>query len=103
MLDAVSVDDLTLLLELLATGAVESLVLRDVEIVGIKLLDPAQQLGDRASMARLGGADPIVVAALQPPPELLEAASHPIHPLLRPHLGASGSLQDGLAVLVHPH
>src|SRR6185503_2189004 len=40
MLDAMPIDDLGFLLELLAAGAVEALVFGDVEMIGIALLDP---------------------------------------------------------------
>src|SRR5437868_11043689 len=82
MLDAAPIDDLALLLELLAAGAVQPLVLGDVQVVGTGALDPEQQLGDRAGVAGLGGADPVIVAAIQSAPELSKAIGHPIDPEL---------------------
>src|SRR5205814_3958130 len=73
MLDAVTVLDLTLGLELLAPGAVEPLVFGLEQIVRVALPDALQQRGDGARMARLGGADPIVVTAAQAGPVPLEA------------------------------
>src|SRR3989449_2748167 len=51
VLDAVAVPDLRFLLELLAAGAVESLVLRYEEIVGTALPDAVQQRRDPARVA----------------------------------------------------
>ena len=45
MLDAVAVHDLRRLLEFLAAGAIEPLVVRDVQIVRVALLDVPQELG----------------------------------------------------------
>src|SRR5688572_8348864 len=54
-------------------------------------------------MTRLGGSDPVIVAAPEPGPELRETCGHPVHPLLGSNAGAGRGLQDRLAVLVHTH
>ena len=103
MLDAVAVLDLRRLLELLAAGAIQALVVTHVEIVGIPLLDPSEQLGHRLAVARLGGPDPVVVADLEPAPEIREPLGHPVHPCLRRVPVLLRGLDHRLGVLVHPH
>src|SRR5438034_498280 len=68
MLDAAAVHDLRALLELLAAGAVEALVVRHEQVVGAPLLDALEQRHHSADVARLGRTDAIVIAAEQPPP-----------------------------------
>jgi hypothetical protein len=103
MLDAAPVDNLALLLEFLASGAVEPLVLRDVQIVRMKPLYPLQQLRHRAKVARFRGPNPVIVAAVEPSPKVGKAGCHAVNPVLRRDTGLGGSLQDRLAVLVHAH
>jgi NAD-dependent dihydropyrimidine dehydrogenase PreA subunit len=103
MLDAVAVHDLGRLLELLAAGAVQALVVGHVQVVRVALLDPPEEFGDGLTMPWLGGADPVVVAALESAPEGLEALRHAVHPGLRRIPLALGRLDDRLGVLVHPH
>src|SRR5688572_9652562 len=76
--DTVAVDDLALLLELLAARAIQSLVLRHVEVIRVEPFDPPQQLGHRPRVPWLRGPDPVVVAALEPSPELLEPVRHAV-------------------------
>ncbi len=83
MLDAMPVRDLGRLLELLAAGAIQSLIVRDVQIVGPLLLDAFQQRDYAAHVARLRRADPVVVAALEPAPVVGEGLRHPVDPLAR--------------------
>src|SRR6266576_6661012 len=92
MLDAVAILDLALGLELLASGAVQPLVFSLEEIVRVPLPDALQQRRNGPHMARLGGADPVVVAAAQPVPVPLEGVGHAIHPRLRRHVVAGGGL-----------
>src|SRR5688572_4160252 len=101
MLDTVAVDDLALLLELLAAGAIQSLVLRHVEVVRVEPLDPSKQLRYGARVSGLGGPNPVVVGALEPSPELLEPTCHAVDPFLRRNARASCSLEHRLAVLIH--
>ena len=103
MLDAAAVHDLRALLELLAAGAVEALVVRHEQVVGAPLLDALEQRHHSADVARLGRTDPIVIAAEQPPPVVGERRGHPIDPLARRHTGALRRLNHRLAVLVHSH
>src|SRR5882762_1164752 len=103
MLDAMPVRDLGRLLELLAAGAIQSLIVRDVQIFGPLLLDALQQRDDAAHVARLRRADPVVVAALEPAPVVGEGLRHPVDPLARRNGGAGRRLNHRLAVLVHPH
>ncbi len=103
MLDAMPVHDLRAGLKLLAASAVQTLVLGLEQVLGVVLLDALQQSGDAADVTRLGGANPVVVAAPQPLPVSREHLRHPVHPCLRRHLRARGGLDHGLAVLVHPH
>jgi hypothetical protein len=103
VLDAAPIHDLALLLELLTAGAVEPLVFGDVQIVGVQPPDPLEQLGYGTKVARLSGADPVVVATAQSAPELGEARRHAVDPLLRLHARPGRGLQDGLAVFVHSH
>ena len=103
MLDAAPVHDLRLLLELLAADAVESLVLADVDIVGVVLPDQLDEAGDRPLVPLLGGADPVVVGAEEPGPGPREALGDGGHPRLGRHPRLLGRLRDLLAVLVHPH
>src|SRR5206468_1966575 len=56
-----------------------------------------------ADVARLGRTDPIVITAEQPAPVVGERRGHPIHPFARGNVGPGGRLDDGLAMLVHPH
>jgi hypothetical protein len=56
-----------------------------------------------ADVAGLGGADPVVVAAVERLPEPLEAGGHPLDPRLGGDAAGRGRLHDGLAVLVHAH
>src|SRR5206468_1447640 len=55
MLDAVSVHDLGRLLELLAPGAIQPLIVRDVQIVGTLLLNALQQCDDDLYVADYEG------------------------------------------------
>src|SRR2546421_32045 len=103
MLDAVPVDDLRAGLELLAPGAVQPRVLRLEQIRGVALPDTLEQGRHRAGVSRLGGADPVVVRAVEAAPIVGEAGRHAIDPRLRRYAGAGGGLDHGLAVLVHPH
>ena len=72
MLDAMAVHDLRAGLELLAPRAVQPLIVGDEQVVGTALLNAPQQRRDPAHVARLGRADPIVVAAVQASPEIRE-------------------------------
>ena len=103
VLDAMAVRDLRRRLELLAAGAVQPLVIGDVEIVGTLLLDALEQGDHAAHVPRLGRADPVVVAAFEPPPVVGKRRGHPVDPDARRHVGARSRLNDRLAVLVHPH
>ncbi len=103
MLDAMTVRDLRRLFELLAARAIQSLIVGDVQIAGTLLLNALQQRDDAAHVAWLCGPDPVVVAALEPPPVSGERLRHPVHPRPRRDVGARGCVEHGLAVLVHPH
>ena len=83
VLDAVAVDDLRAGLELLAAGAVQSGVLRLVQVVGVALANALEQGGDGAGVARLRGADPIVVTAAEATPVVGERGGHAVGPRLR--------------------
>ena len=67
------------------------------------LRDALEQRRDGAVMPRVGGPDPVVVAALQPLPEALEPRRHEVHPGLGLDLVLFGGLEHGLGVLVHAH
>jgi hypothetical protein len=103
MLDAAAVRDLRRLLELLAAGTVEPLVIADVQVVRVAALDPAEELGDRLAVARLRRPYPVVVAYGEPLPVLREPDGHQVHPLLRRPAVLLGRLHHRLRVLVHPH
>ena len=74
-----------------------------MEVARVVALDAPEQLGDRLPVARLRGADPVVVAHLEPAPEFREPVGHQIHPLLRRVAVLLGRLHNRLGVLVHPH
>src|SRR5207249_9671999 len=57
---AAPVDDLRLLLELLAAHAVQPLVLAREQVVGMPLADAVDERGDGLGVPRLGRADPVV-------------------------------------------
>ena len=103
MLDAMPVRDLRRLLELLASGAIQSLIVGDVQVVGTLLSNALQQRDDAAHVPRLGRADPVVVTALEPAPVVGERPRHAVDPVARRDVGARRRLNDRLAVLVHPH
>src|SRR5579872_4613562 len=103
MFDATTIHDLGVLLELLASGAVETRVLGYEQIVGAALVDPLQKGDDAADMPALGGPNPVVVAAPQPPPVFGESGRHAVYPGLRADPPAGRGLDDRLAVLVHSH
>src|SRR5438105_15881715 len=103
VLDAMSVRDLRWRLELLATSAVEPLVLRHEQVVGAALLDALEQGDHAADVPGLGRANPVVVAALESPPVVGERRGHPVYPRLRRHAATGGGLDHRLTVLVHPH
>src|SRR5213078_1592099 len=67
------------------------------------LPDALEQGDDAAHVPRLRRADPVVVAALEPPPVVGERRGHTVDPLARRDGGARGRLNHRLAVLVHPH
>src|SRR5207245_9182719 len=73
VLDAVAVDDLRAGLELLAAGAVQALVFRLEQVVGVAGTDAPEQRGDGPGVPRLSSADPVVVAAFQAAPVVREA------------------------------
>src|SRR2546423_11191778 len=54
-------------------------------------------------MARLRGADPVVIAALELAPIVGECSGHAVDPLAWRDATARRRLNDGLAVLVHAH
>ena len=103
VLEAVAVDDLGPGLELFAPGAVQPLVLRLEQVVGPVPPDALQERPNGARVPRLGGADPVVVAAVEPAPVAHEGIGHAVDPRLRRHLCAGGGVDHGLAVLVHSH
>ncbi len=103
VLDAMAVRDLRRRLELLAAGAVQPLVIGDVEIGGAQPLDALEQRDDAAHVPGLGRADPVVVAALEPPPVVREGPGHAVDPRARRHVPARRRLNHRLAVLVHSH
>src|SRR5215207_9077284 len=103
MLDTAAIDDLAVLLELLATSAVQPLVFGHIQIGGVALLYAAQQLRNGAEVAWLRRPDPVIVAALEPGPEVGETGSHRVDPLLWLHSCFPSRLEHRLAVLVHAH
>ena len=103
MLDAVTIGDLRRLLELLTAGAVQALVVRDIQVIGMALLDTLEQGHHAAYVAGLGGPDPVIVAALEPAPVVGERRGHAIDPFAWRDAGACGRLDNRLTVLVHPH
>src|SRR5437867_5236145 len=103
VLDAMPVHDLRRLLELFTPGAVQPLVVGHVQVVGTPLLNALEQRDDAAHVARLRRPDPVVVAALEPPPVAGERLRHAVDPLTRRDVGTRRGLNDRLAVLVHSH
>ncbi len=103
MLDAVPVHDLGWLLELLTPDAVEPLVFAGEDVVRVALANPVDERGHRGAVARLGGADPVVVRAAELAPRVREPRRDAIHPGLRGQAVLLGRLRDLLPVLVHAH
>src|SRR2546421_3277999 len=83
MLDTVTIRDLGGLLELLAAGAVQPLIVRDVQVIGAPLLDALEQRNDAADVARLRRTAPIVVRAFERAPIRGERRGHAVHPFPR--------------------
>src|SRR5262245_66258394 len=83
MLDATAVGNLRRLLEFLAAGAVQPFVVGDVEIVGPALLDTLEECHHATRVTRLGGANPVVIAAFEPAPIVRERLCHAIDPFAR--------------------
>src|SRR5260370_9437665 len=103
MLHTMAVDDLGGRLEFRAPRAVEPLVFRFEEVGGSARADALEQSRDAAGVTRLGGANPVVLTALELAPVRGERGGHAVDPCLRRHPGAGRRLDHGLAVLVHPH
>ena len=97
VLDAAAVHDLCRLLELLAAGAIESFVLADEEVVRAATAIAFSNAVTVAPMPRLRRPDPVVVTALETPPEGLEPIGHPVHPCLWRETVLLCRLQDRLA------
>ncbi|VWM24417.1 Uncharacterised protein [Collinsella intestinalis] len=91
--------DLGLGEEGLVRHAVPAIVAALVDVAG--LLHALPQVLHGAFLARLGGADEVVVRDLQLLPQLMEVRSLRVAPLLRGHTVLFGGLGDLLAVLVH--
>ena len=79
--------------------AVPAVVGALVEVAGLEHAVP--EVLDRVVLARLGGADEVVVGDLELAPEVLEERGLGVAPLLRGHVMLGGGLGDLLAVLVH--
>src|SRR5690606_22779860 len=103
MFRAAAVDHLAVLLELLASHAVEPLVLALEQVFRVASTDLLDQRGLRPGMLRLGGAHAVVVTATESPPRGLEALRDGRGPLGRVDTRGLGRLEHLLAVLVHAH
>ena len=97
---AVAVDELGLLLVVLAGHAVQPAV--DPELGVAVVVDLLQELLHGPVVAGLGGADEVVVGDVEPVPGLDEARRRAVHPLLRGHAVGLGGPGDLVPVLVGP-
>src|SRR5437899_5500580 len=100
VLDAVAVDDLRRLLELLAADTVQAFVFADEDVIGMAFANPTDAGGHGGGVARLGGSDPIVVRAVEAAPRGLEARRDPVDPCLRRQALLLRGLGDLLPMLV---
>ena len=83
----------------LVRHAIPTVVAALIQVTG--LLHALPQILHGMMLARLGGADEVVVGNLELAPKLLEVRGLAIGPLLRRHAMLGCGLGDLLAVLVH--
>ena len=83
----------------LVRHAVPAVVAALIQVAG--LLHALPQILHGMMLARLGGADEVIVGDLELAPKLLEVRSLAVGPLLRRHVVLGCGLGDLLAVLVH--
>jgi hypothetical protein len=98
---AAAVDEILLLLELLAADAVPALVNALVDVAGF--VEPLRELGDAGPVPRLGGADEVVERDVEVPPGGGELLLHPIAVGERLEPELDRFLEHVLRVLVVPH
>ena len=95
---ALAVHDLLLGVEALAAVAVPAAVLAEVDLACVvELLEDGL---DHRLVARLGGADEVVVGDTEPPPRLAEGAGDLVGVRLRRHARGGRRLGDPVPVLV---